>query len=222
MTTTVYLVSSDKTNPLIHQNPQQLPPIVNPTDPSGERIQDPNDWTGRIGNKNTDYSNTFERPLNFYGQKMEVALVQLSFYPALNVGDDNQKIPNNDPSDSIWVYLDCLDSENTRVGSEQHQLLCKDLPSKHAHSTREGQTFGNRVQIDVQNPTYVPVMGTMFQSLGIRLRAGPGDEPWCIQPWFPLNTGGGNPAPVPYPYEPEKFHFSANGTTAVLSFRPMQ
>ena len=217
--TTVYLVSSDKINPNIGQNPQALPVIGLP----GNTRQDPEDWTGRNGNMNTDFGVTFDRPLDFYGQRVEVALTQLSFVPMTeSVGEPNPdgspgKLGNN-TNDSLWVYLDCLDSENTRVGSEQHQLLCKDLPSKHAHQGPTGQTFGHRIQIDVQNPVYVPCMGSRFPSLSIQLRAEDGSMPWSIMPWVPFGSPG---TVVPYPWPKDQFKFTANGTTAVLSFRPM-
>ena len=222
--TTVYLVSSDPTNPNAGQNPQELPAIA--ASGGRPRRQDPEDWTHRNGNMNTDFGVTFDRPLDFYGQRMEVALTQLSFVPMTEtIGDPNPdgspgKLGNN-TNDSLWVYLDCLDSENTRVGSQQHQLLCKDLPSKHAHINGEsGQTFGHRIQIDVQNPVYVPCMGSRFPSLNIQLRAEDGSQPWSIMPWVP-HAGAGPGHVVPYPWPKEEFSFTANGTTAVLSFRPM-
>lgn len=183
--TMVYLASSDQTNPNTANTPS---------------VGKFDHYYGKNGNADTDFQCYFPAPIDF-SEKMEVALTQLSFVPATEgdpIGDGNSI------NDSMWVYCDIVDSGKIQVGSQRTNLLAKDLPAKHATHGDQGQAFGHRVQIDVQYPKYVPVMGRHFPKMGIQIRSRSGLDPWFIY-------RGDDPA---NPY-------LDTGTTAVLHFRPL-
>ena len=151
------------------------------------------DPTNGLGDySNTDVTVYFERPVDFKGVPQEVAMTQLSFFPA----EAGAGAGDNEINDSMWVYLNIIDSGNVKVGSSNLQLLAKDLPSKHQYT---GGQLGERIQVDPMFLHYVPVMGTYFTSMTYRIR----------------RRAGGDDAASRWAIADDP----NNGTTLVLTFR---